>query len=385
MVNVLHLINYAGWGSPEKYIITLAEKLHRKSCRFYLGYFEEGPLLKQAAQLGIQTVHIPSGGVLNSSAAFKVRDACRELSIDIIHSHSLRENFIAALSKLLGNRAVLISTNHLMGRKNLLLLIYGTLADYLTDRIIAVSSAVKRQIEQGGIKPDKVEVINYGVDAEVWTGKRNFLFRREMGIGREEYVITTVSRFTESDGLIFLLETAKLLKKMASSGVKLIWRTRFVIVGDGELMDETKKLASMLGLSEDIIFTGARTDLKNVFLSSDIYVSARENEQPELSLLEAMACELPVIAVEGGGASELINGPDRCGILVEYGDTDAFVRAIMEMAVNRRIYNYYKANTSRIVREKYNLDMSVDQTYNLYIKTLGDRQKSLNDSNNMRF
>jgi len=371
MLNVLHLINYPGKGGSERYILSLAEALHDNKCKFHVAYSEDGPMLRQVRKMGIKTYKIAMRSPYDIKAAMQVKKLCRELSIDIVHTHFLRENYIGVLSKLLGNRVVLVNTGHLLAKKNILVKLTDLLFSAATDEIIAVSNAVKEMLVSEGIRPSKISVIYNGVNLGYWKGERNLKAREDFSIGEEEFVVTSVARFSEEKGHLFLLESIKQFQKLRQrSGKGFRRKVRFLLVGDGENLEHCKNLASIMGISDLVIFAGFRKDVRSILHSSDLYVSHSMSEALGISILEAMACGLPVVATNSGGPSEIINEQNNCGILVECGDTEGFAAAVHEIANNTQLYDTFRKNALEIVEKEFNLDNTAESTYNLYIKGL---------------
>ena len=88
-----------------------------------------------------------------------------------------------------------------------------------------------------------------------------------------------------------------------------------ILAGDGPLLEDMKSLAAELDLGRDIIFTGFRSDMKNLFSGSDLYLNSSEHEASSFNIIEALASGLPVIATDMGGNSDIINNQNGCGIL----------------------------------------------------------------------
>lgn len=369
MIKVLHLLNYPGRGGSERYILSLAEKLHNNGCIFYLGYSADGPMLEMAKALGIQAFNLPMDSPYDLRAAILLKDFCREFNIDIIHTHFLRENYISAFSKIAGNKAAIINTCHLLEKKKPLLVITNFLINFFTDGIIAVSFAVRDQLVGEGISPKKIEIIHNGVDINYWKGRRNYRIRSELGLTRDDFVITSIARFSEEKSHIFLLESIRELKKTAAFlNVKEFERVKFLFVGDGELMEECKKMTNMFGISDKIIFTGYRSDIRAILHASDLFVSHSRSEALGISILEALASGLPVVATNSGGPSEIINAQNNCGLLVGRNDTEGFAEAMMRFITDKKFYNTCRKNAVAVAEEKFSLDKTAEQTYNLYNK-----------------
>jgi len=84
------------------------------------------------------------------------------------------------------------------------------------------------------------------------------------------------------------------------------------------------------------------------------------------AILEAMDASLPVIATNVGGNGDILSPENDCGILVEYGDTDAMANAIKTMIEDEELRNKYSANAFKAVNEVFNLDKLLEDTYKIY-------------------
>jgi glycosyltransferase involved in cell wall biosynthesis len=218
---------------------------------------------------------------------------------------------------------------------------------------------------------DRIRVIRYGVDAESWRGRRSYKIRKEFDIDRNNFVIVSVSRFAEEKGYVFLLETIKHFKKLfMSEKVKGINGFKFLLAGEGELLDECRKLSDMMGLSQDIIYTGFRTDIKSIFMGSDLYISHSKYESPGLSTLEALASGLPLAAACAGGKSDMIDDDVRCGLAVEYNDIESFASSIMSLIRDRELYNACRSNSCSRIKESYSIEKMVEETFTCYTRSL---------------
>jgi hypothetical protein len=84
-LKVLHLINYPGKGGTEKYILSLAEGLHNKSCYFNVAFSKKGPMLKELRNVGIKSFKLPMRCPYDVKAAWQLKKICTNNSIDLIH------------------------------------------------------------------------------------------------------------------------------------------------------------------------------------------------------------------------------------------------------------------------------------------------------------
>jgi glycosyltransferase involved in cell wall biosynthesis len=366
MTNVLHLINYLGGGGSEIYIYTLAKKLHNNHCKFYIAYSEEGKGLKLFEDLGIETIKLQMNSPFDIKAANELKKICKELSIDVIHTHFLRENYISILSKLLGNKVRVINTRHMLDKNSKSVISMNKFFTRFNDSIIAVSSSVRNQmIYDEGLNPNKIKLIYTGVDLEEWSKPSSLNFRDEYKIPEGEILITTIARFSKEKGHEFLINSIKYFKDYIKTN-NPEFKFKFVLVGEGELFNDIIDKAKDLQIYDDIIFTGYRRDIKNILKSSDIFILPSNNEAFGLSILEAMAAGLPVITTNSGGTREIINKDFDNGIIIEYGEIHKLSESLIVLIENKELKEQYIANGYKTLSTHFNIEKTIEETYNLY-------------------
>lgn len=367
MLNVLHLIHYLGNGGSEKYICSLAEKLHNRLCNFTIAYCVEGHGEEPFQELGIDLIRMEMNSPIDIRAARMLKRLCEQRSIDVIHTHFLRENYIGILSKILGNKVKIINTRHMLFENSKLVIWANRLICRLDDKIIAVSGHVREQLLREGILPEKVELIYTGIDLKQWNTPASGSFRKEFGIAEDEILVTSAARFSAEKGHDFFIDAVKYFKEQVRDNRISIPKLRFILAGEGELLDSITGKVKTYGLDADIIFTGYRRDMKNILESSDVFISHSSSESFGISILEAMAAGLPIISTDSGGTREIVIDRLKSGILIDYGDTKAFSDALISLLTNKDLRNSFVSNGRHVVEKYFNLDKTAEETYNLYV------------------
>ena len=367
MHRVLHLLNYLGNGGSEKYIYSLAKKLHGTSCEFHIAYSEDGPGRSAFEELGIGLTQLRMRSPFDLKAALELKQLCGRLSADTIHTHFLRENYISILSKMAGNKVNIINTRHMLFENSKWVALSNRFFTRYNSRIIAVSRHVMDRLAEEGIDRSRIALIYNGVEPEQWAGPASPSFRRELGLSGDELVITSVSRFSPEKGHDFIIDTIRYIKENSSelglSGKKY----RFILAGSGPLQEHIMDKARSLGLEDDILFTGYASNVKDLLKASDIFIAHSSSEAFGIAILEAMASGLPVITTDSGGASEIVNSQEGGGILVDYGNVRDYAQAVAMLINDADLRKRYAAKGLQIVREHFSLDKTASETYNLYV------------------
>ena len=360
MLNVLYLINHAGKAGTERYVQTLIEKLNNKKINAFFAYNEDGLLRERLEKSGIKMLQIRMRHPFDIGAAWKLSRFCRENKIDLIHTHFLRENYIALLSRLFNPKTRVIYTNHFIMANPVMLRFFNRILSPLQGRIIAVCSPGKEMLIKNGNRKSIIDVVYNSVEPDYWKTNEASTLRQEFGIGNDEFVLLCASRFAHDKGHSYLVKTIAALKDMTS--VKF----RCVLAGDGPLLEETKQLVEALNLQKEILFIGFRQDMKNLYQGSNLYFNASAHEALSFLIIEALASGLPVAATDMGGNNNIINEQTDCGVLVKYDDPFSTAQAISEIMENRSLYEKYRANAFKAVEEFFNLEKNVTKTCEIF-------------------
>lgn len=366
MLRILHLLNYLGSGGSEKYIYSLAKKLHGGSCEFFIAYSNDGPGRSMFEELGISLIPLGMNSPFDIKAAMKLKKLCRQLSIDVVHTHFLRENYVSVLSKIAGNKVGIINTRHMLFENSRMVVLSNRLFTRLNSRIIAVSGHVRDRLVREGINESRIALIYNGVDPAEWDSAAAAGFRKEMGISEEDMLITSVSRFSPEKGHDFIIDVIGYIKENMGALGLAGKKFRFVLAGSGPLQEAVIEKAKENGLQDIIIFPGYVNNIRDLLKDSDIFIAHSQNEALGIAILEAMAAGLPVITTDSGGTSEIVNCSEEDGILVDYGDVQGYAEGLALLINDSHLRRQFADNGLKVVRERFSLDKTAAETYNLY-------------------
>jgi glycosyltransferase involved in cell wall biosynthesis len=286
-----------------------------------------------AAEMGVTPFFVPE---MSREISFrdvltiwKLYKLFRRERPDIIHTHTAKAGTVGRAAGLLYRW---VTPNALRGRPRacrfvhtyhghifhsyygplktrIFLLIEKMLARLITDRIVVVSEQQRREInEEFRVgRADQFSVIPLGLDTGVFANwkERARSFRDELGLGADDILVGIVGRLTEIKNHELFLRAAEVFKSRFSQQSP-DRSVRFVIIGDGALRKTLERQADSLGLADDVIFTGSRRDLDNVYPALDIVALTSRNEGTPLTLIEAMANARPVISTAVGGVVDLL-------------------------------------------------------------------------------
>ena len=359
-MKVLYLLNFAGKAGTERYVESLVKYLRPMGVEPYFAYNISGLLVERMEEMGVPCFQLSMDSRFDLKAAKKLAAICRENGIELIHTHYLRENYIAMLSKRWNPGVKVLYTNHFVLHNNTITKISNRLLSRRQDAVIAVCNLGKQVMIQNKMDGSKIHVIFNAVDPADWAEPVESTLRAELNIPAETVVLFCASRFAHDKGHSYLIESVKALQGMTDKAFRL------VLAGDGDLLEQTKAQVRELGLEDLVDFVGFRKDIKNLYYGSDIYVNASEHEALSFLIVEAMASGLPVIATNMAGNPDIV-GPDaRCGIQVEYNNPDSMAAAMKKLIEDPDLRSSCSAGALQDVEEKFNIHKMAAATFEVY-------------------
>lgn len=182
-------------------------------------------------------------------------------------------------------------------------------------------------------------------------------------------VVGTVGRLTPVKDQQALIAAVALLRQQRGA---LASRIRLILVGDGPLRAELEQQVEAAGMVEITWFTGDRSDVASLLQCMNVFVLPSLAEGISNTLLEAMACALPVVATRVGGTPEIITSNEQ-GLLVPAADPQelalALARVLNDAALRQRLGN----NGRRRVEQYFNWDATVNRYAGIYRSLLTPR------------
>jgi colanic acid/amylovoran biosynthesis glycosyltransferase len=219
-------------------------------------------------------------------------------------------------------------------------------------KVITISEYNKRyMIDNFGIDKNKIEVIHCGIELDKFSPiKYN---------NKGTFKILSIARLTEKKGIRYLIEACKILKDKNIS-------FKCNILGDGILKDELQKLIEKLNLNGIVILKGRVTQdevLKefencNVFVLPCVEAANGDKDGIPVSLMEAMAREIPVISTDVTGNPELIEN-DISGLIVSQKDAKSLAESIIKIKNDNNLAEKIRKKGREKVMKEFNIEKNV--------------------------
>ena len=226
-------------------------------------------------------------------------------------------------------------------------------------RIVTLSSTIERELIEEKIDPSKIKLIHNGVDLARFKeieGKSQL--RKKLGIPDKKSIIYT-GRLVYQKGIDVLIRSFSKLN--GETGCQLI------IIGDGPERENIARLIDNHQLSKSVILIDEVDDVVSYLNVADVFVLPSRFEGLSNSLLEAMACGLPVISTRVGGSIDIIEGGVD-GLLVDVDNEEQLSQAISKVLSNFSLATSLGENARKTIEASYDLNKVADKYLELYKK-----------------
>jgi glycosyltransferase involved in cell wall biosynthesis len=361
-INVIHLVEELTIGGLEKILTVIVLNLDKNKYNVSVWCLREGGFfVDKLIKAGIDVKILRISTSRNPLSIYKLYRLLKNHKFEIIHTHAYSAGTIGRMSAFLAGIPVIISHNHsVYDYYNKYYHLVEWLLSLITDSVICISEVVNRFAnETQRINAKKLITIHNGIDDVcAVTEKRSSDLKKELGIPINHSVIGTITHLEEHKGLKYLLEAASLLLQQRND-------VNFLIIGDGSLKEELKKLCIDLNLEKKIIFVGELSEILEILSSIDIFVLPSLREGLGLAILEAMACGKPVIATNAGGIPEIVKD-GVSGILVPPKNSEALYMAMNELLNDREKREKMGRIGEKVYYEDFRTKTMVEKIEDLY-------------------
>lgn len=373
-INILHIYQNSKIGGVQQQLLSLLKAYNRE--RFNPIFCCLGPkeeIGKEIEGTGIEFIPLNKlrYNRFSPGIVLELHRLMKKKQIHVVRTHRYRSNLYGRLAAFLAGVPVIIASVHDNYRtdKRPKRRIMNRILSKITDKIVAVSEDVKEDIMRyDRIDPSKIEVIPNGIDVERFNPEKNTTdIRKEFSLEEDDIVIGFIGRIVTAKGLEYLLDALPYLKGEFKS-------IKFLIVGEGSLVEELKERAKKNNIFDNILFTGKRRDIPEILASINIFVMPSIAEGFPNALLEAMAMGKPIVTTEVGGIPEIVKNGFN-GLLVPPRDTVSLSKAIKELISNDRLAAKLGQAARDLVHDNLSIKAIAQKWQSLYLSILKEKAR----------
>jgi glycosyltransferase involved in cell wall biosynthesis len=365
-INICHIISGDLWGGAEAMAYHLIKGLSTsKDCTVSAILLNDGKLANELRVLNIPVSILNENKMSAGSIAFNLARIIKKRDVKLIHSHRYKENILALCAKLVMPNIGLISTLHgmpeIFGKADnqkyrlIMAINYFCLSRYFT-KIICVSKEMRSKILRlTKIKQNKLLTIHNGI--EINSINHDFSEKKN-----DEYCIGSAGR-------IFSVKDFPLMVDIANIFFKEYNNAKFLIAGNGPEIHDIKKRIKKYSIDKSFLLLGHVENIKNFYRMLNVYINTSKHEGIPISVLEAMANGVPVIAPKTGGLVEIVrNGVD--GFLIEGRNPEDYAMKCLELVINQDLLRAMGIAARQRVSEKFSQQAMTDNYLKLYERVL---------------
>lgn len=291
MIRVLHVVTDMRRGGLETMLMNYYRNIDHKNIQFdFLTHRNyKGDYDNEIMSYGGKVYHISKLNPFSRSYAKELEEFFKSHSeYKIIHVHQDCLSSVVLKIAEKSNIPVRIAHSHSSNQNRdfkypIKLLYKHFIAKYATDLIACSEEAGKWMFG----KKAKFNILNNAIDARLYTynSTKATDIRKSFGFEQNDLVVGHVGRFSYPKNHSFLIDIFQDVAKQK--------KAKLLLVGDGKLREEIEEKAKQLGLKENVVFTGVRSDVSDLMQAMDIFVFPSHYEGLPVTLIEAQSSGLP--------------------------------------------------------------------------------------------
>ena len=360
-MRVCHITSGDQWAGAEVMCYRLLRGLQEyKNIEQSAILFNEGKLAEEIRMLGIPLWVIDETRMNFIRMVRNFQTIIKDIKPDILHSHRIKENIFAYLSVKSTNKDIsLIATLH--GMPEPILFKYKIMKHFLLSKfnyfilsryfkfVIAVSDDMQKLlIKKYGFSEEKIKLIYNGTEIPPDHSRAK----------KDTFVIGTAGR-------LFPIKNYTLLVDIANEIAKITDDIRFELAGEGPEKEHILGLIQKFNIGEVFTLKGFVDDIKTFYMGLDLYINTSWHEGLPMSILEAMAHGLPVVASNTGGLKEIVNDGVQ-GYLIDGHNPKLFSETCLKLYRNPELRLKMSTASRDLVVEKFNIRMMAKKYHDIY-------------------
>lgn len=358
VLRVLHIDTERGWRGGERQVFWLARELAQRGHHAAIAGRRSEPLGRRAVEAGLPLISCAPLFEGDPVAALRLRRTIKRERFDIVHAHTAHAVTLGAMATV-KTEACLIAERRVdfRLRRNV-----GTRWKYgRADAIVAISEAVARVLEEGGIDRALIAVVPDATDLhrEIQPASAGVL--RSLGVFPGPPLVVQVAQLVDhKDPMTFVRAIAAAVRKVPS--------LQALLVGEGPLRPEIEDATRKLGLDGTLRLAGYRWDSDSLLAAATVVALSSREEGMGSVLLDALLLGKPVAATRAGGIPEVIEH-DVSGLLSDVGDPEGLGHALVRLLTDKSLAHRLSAAATARAAD-FSVERMTERTLTVYRRVL---------------
>ncbi len=354
-------------------VIYLLRGLKGFNCKNILFVPEDSAILRYKRQYDIDTITFPFKGEADARLFLRLFNFIRKYRQStcndkiLLHIHSRRGADIWGPLAALTSHIPYIITRRVDNPEPYSI---SHLKYRYASHVVCISRAIYDLMIKYGISEDKLSIIKSAVDTTQFRPlcNDNNALKKEgaiRGITEGSHIlIGMVAQFIKRKGHEYLIRAIREI-------IEEFPQCRFIFLGKGPLLSDIKCLARSLNVEKYCIFAGFRDDIEHIMPCLSMLVHPAMMEGLGVSVLQAMACKVPVIATDSGGLKDIIFHNSTALLIKKSGDIAASIACnIKQLLKNKPLKERLVANAYEMIKKEFSIDIMAQKYWGLYNKII---------------
>jgi len=336
------------WRGEQSRSLFLAKELKRKGYSFQFVVQPGSPLHQKANEAGLPVLPVRISDKGNVLSVIRLYRAMKRKKCRLVHFHDVP-------SVVVGLRAASLAKVPLK--------MISEQGDFKyakdVDAIIVSTENMKKDLSERRIDSHLIKVIPLGRDFSPYQANTSKDYiRQELSFAPDDFLVGVIARLADQNMFKYLIRATKYLKEHSPS-------IKVIILGEGPLRMEPDSPVSEIEGEEMVFCMGFREDTPRIFNSLDVLVYSLDLEDPDGSLIEAMACRLPVVAIRAARIPDTIIHR-KTGLLVSPRSPKALANAVIKLYENNELVSQLSQKAFEVAYDRFSAESMALEVIDVY-------------------
>ncbi len=363
-MKILHFSSATTWRGGEQQIAYLVEELHKEEIQQWIYCPQNSALADYCLFHNLPHFTYSKVFSTNPFVAFQFKNLCKQLEINVVHLHDSHSHTFAYMSALLGNPTPLVLSRRVdfpvqdnwLSKKK-----YNHPA---IRKILSVSQAVQDILAPAIVDKSKLAVVHSGIDISKFDTTKKGVLRKELNLPPSTKIIANIAAIAPHKDYYTFVDAAAIIKRRHPDVLFLI------IGGDGGEQTNIEAYIQSKKLAKDILFLGFRKDIPLILSDIEVFLCTSKEEGLGTTLLDVLACGVPIVATKAGGIPEIIQH-QKNGLLAPVGDAQKLANGVSTILCETNLTQAYVAQGKEMVRA-FSKEKTAQKTLAVYKEVIGE-------------
>ena len=319
---------------------------------------------KAAQRLGITCFPVNDAGDFSFTLKRQCKAIFKKFQPDVVHVHSRRgaDIFGGLAARSVGVPAIL--SRRVDNPPNV---IWTVAQHHCYQKVVCISPAIQAVLEKAGLPPSRLTTIYSGVNTQIWkpieSKHERLAVRESLGIPEGATFMITSAQFIPRKGHLVLLQAFAQLAKRDNC--------QLLLYGKGPLEGEVQDKIKELGLSANVRLMGFSDSLHRILPAADLIIHPVYREGLGVSLLQAAAAKVPILATKAGGINDVFTHQETA-FLVEPGSAEELLYGINAYQSEVALFTQYAQNAYQLALKEFRYEQMSEKNLQLYHSVIAE-------------